>query len=255
MARKLAADLSDAGFVVVSGLARGVDAAAHAAALDGGTVAVLAGGVDVIYPAENTQLFHDIGRSGLRLSDQPMGLQPQARHFPARNRIIAALSRGVVVIEAATKSGSLITAEQALSLGREVLAVPGHPFDARASGCNMLLRDGATLVRGADDVVAALGALPVAPRPVQQAPVQHAPVQHAPAPLPVGPSAPAQRTLRDTAALHSQILARLGPSPVAEDQLIRDLALAPRLIAPALMDLELDGRIARQPGGLLARVD
>ena len=241
MARKLAEDLGDAGFVVVSGLARGVDAAAHSAALPTGTIAVQAGGVDVIYPAENTALAHDIAARGLRLSEAPMGLQPQARHFPARNRIISGLCAAVVVVEAAAKSGSLITARGALDQNRDVFAVPGHPFDARAAGCNMLIRDGAMLVRGAADVIAAL-ALPAGLATIPQ-----------PEAAPARPAVEAPpRSLRDTAALHREILSRLGPSPLAEDQLIRDLATDATGIAPALLDLELAGHISRQPGGLLS---
>ena len=169
--RTLAHDLGEAGYVVVSGLARGVDAAAHLAALPIGTIAVQAGGVDIMYPAENAELAEDIAKQGLRLSEQPMGLQPMARHFPHRNRIISGLARATVVVEAAAKSGSLITARDALDQGRDVLAVPGHPLDARASGCNMLIRDGATLVRNAADVLEAIGPcrrapqLPLEPRP------------------------------------------------------------------------------------------
>ena len=234
MAKRLAEELTEAGFVVVSGLARGIDTAAHHGALAGGTVAVQAGGVDVIYPAENTQLAHDIGKGGLRLSEMRMGLQPQARHFPARNRIISGLSQAVVVVEAAAKSGSLITARNALDQARDVLAVPGPPFDARASGCNMLIRDGATLVRNATDIIETLQPVvaPELPLPAPQA---------------------TQRTLRDTAALHSEILSRLGPAPIAEDQLLRDIAAPATLIAPVLVDLELDGKITRQAGGLLSR--
>ncbi len=237
-ARKLAGDLVDAGFVVVSGLARGVDTAAHLAALDGGTIAVMAGGVDIIYPAENTALAHDIAAKGLRLSEMPMGLQPQARHFPQRNRIISALSQGVLVVEAAAKSGSLITARTALDQGRDVMAVPGHPFDARAAGCNMLIRDGASLVRSADDVIGVLGDPQSVDRPVS-------------VPAPAATPKP-KRSLRETAALYDQILSRLGPSPLAEDQLIRDLRVTAKQVAPVLVDLELDGRIDRQAGGLLA---
>ncbi|MEY1554756.1 DNA-processing protein DprA [Yoonia sp. R2331] len=239
MTKQLAGELAEAGFVVVSGLARGVDAAAHTAALTGGTIAVQAGGVDVIYPAENTALAHDLAQSGLRLSEMPMGLQPQARHFPARNRIIAGLSSAVVVVEAAAKSGSLITARNALDMHRDVLAVPGHPFDARAAGCNMLIRDGALLVRSAADVIEALGTAPAADTVAPE--------------LPLDPPKPA-KPLREVAALHDQILARLGPSPMAEDQLIRDLAVGSTQVSPALVDLELQGKIARQAGGLLARV-
>ncbi|MBC7131962.1 MAG: DNA-protecting protein DprA [Roseovarius sp.] len=236
MARSLAAELSQKGFTVVSGLARGIDAAAHQASLEAGTVAVMAGGVDVIYPAENTRLSEDVARTGLRLSEQPMGLVPQARHFPTRNRLISGLARAVVVIEAAAKSGSLITARTALDQGREVMAVPGHPLDARASGCNMLIRDGAILVRSAADVIEAL---PRADTPVQ-------------AEIPLPDPAPPPRPLRETAALHTEILARLGPSPLAEDQLIRDLASPAQAVAPALVALELDGRIVRHPGGLVS---
>ena len=238
MARSLAQQLGEAGFVIVSGLARGVDAAAHLASLETGTIAVQAGGLDILYPAENAKLAGDIAAKGLRLSEQPMGLQPMARHFPSRNRIISGLARATIVVEAAAKSGSLITARDALDQGRDVLAVPGHPFDARAAGCNMLLRDGATLVRSAADVIEAIG-------PAES-------VETGQQPLPLAP-APRPRSLRETAALHQQILDRLGPSPVAEDQLIRDLQTAASDVAPALVDLELEGRIARQPGGLLCR--
>ena len=237
MSKALAQGLGEDGFAVVSGLARGVDTAAHHAALETGTIAVQAGGVDVLYPAENAELAAKIGKTGLRLSEQPMGLQPMARHFPKRNRIISGLSQAVVVVEAAAKSGSLITARNALDQGRDVLAVPGHPFDARASGCNMLIRDGATLVRGAKDVIEAL-AHPRAPE--------------LPLEPPAVPPAPA-RSLRDVAALHSEILSRIGPSPVAEDQLIRDLKSPANAVAPVLVDMEMNGLIERQAGGLLAR--
>ncbi len=235
MARKLAEGLTDAGFVVVSGLARGIDTAAHLAALEGGTIAVQAGGVDVIYPRENAALADDIAKTGLRLSEIAIGTQPQARHFPRRNRIISGIARAVVVVEAAARSGSLITAKNALDQGRDVLAVPGHPFDARAFGCNALLRDGATLVRSAEDVIEAICKEQVAqPEPVPQQP-----------PKP-------ERSLRDTSKLHNEILSRLGPSPVAEDQLIRDLELPSQKVAPELLNLELDGKIIRAPGGLLS---
>jgi DNA processing protein len=249
MTRRLVEGLAGAGQVVVSGLARGIDAEAHQAALATGTVAVQAGGVDVVYPLENADLAAEIAAKGCRISEQPMGLQPQARHFPQRNRIVSGLARAVVVVEAAARSGSLITAKNALDQGREVLAVPGHPFDARAAGCNLLLRDGATLVRSANDVLEAIGlrgdfmaqpTLDLIPMAV-------------PDPLP-GP-VPPRRPLTDIAAVHSEILARLGPSPLAEDQLIRDLALPQAALAPALIQLEMQGRIQRQAGGLLSRID
>ncbi len=240
MARRLAGDLGAAGYVVVSGLARGIDAAAHLAALDSGTIAVQAGGVDTIYPAENAELALNLGKSGLRISEQPMGLQPMARHFPARNRIISGLAQATIVVEAAAKSGSLITARDALDQGREVMAVPGHPMDARASGCNMLIRDGATLVRSAQDVLEALAPLAATQQPELSLVIPEAPQKD-------------NRSLRETADLHSQILSRLGPSPLAEDQLIRDLGRPAAKITPALVELELDGSIDRAPGGLLTR--
>ncbi|MFN3972250.1 MAG: DNA-processing protein DprA [Gemmobacter sp.] len=242
MARRLAETLSAAGFTVVSGLARGIDAEAHQGALAGGTVAVLAGGVDVAYPPENTSLLAEIAAQGCVVSEAPMGCQPQARHFPLRNRIVSGLARAVVVVEAASRSGSLLTARAALDQGREVLAVPGHPFDARAAGCNQLIREGATLVRSAADVVEAIGAglrLPLDPVPAPRPPLP-------------GPAAP-RRPLADAAGLHAMILDRLGPSPLPEDQLIRDLALPPALLAPELLALEMEGRVHRAPGGLLSR--
>ncbi|OYW58995.1 MAG: DNA protecting protein DprA [Rhodobacterales bacterium 12-65-15] len=244
MARRLGLGLAGAGFTVVSGLARGIDAEAHAAAVDGaaGTVAVMAGGVDVIYPPENAGLAAEIAAKGCRISEHPPGLEPQARHFPLRNRLVSGLSRAVIVVEAAAKSGSLITARAALDQGREVMAVPGHPFDARAAGCNMLIRDGALLIRGTNDVLEALGAPVVAEDSLLDEP------------RPVPAAARTPRALKDTALLHSMILSRLGPSPLAEDQLLRDLEVTSAELAPELLSLELDGRIARQPGGLLARV-
>ena len=234
MTRSLANGLVEAGYVVVSGLARGIDTVAHLTALEGGTVAVMAGGVDVIYPSENAKLAEDIVSKGVLVSEQPMGIAPIARHFTKRNRIISGLSRAVVVVEAAGRSGSLITARGALDQGRDVLAVPGHPFDARAGGCNMLIRDGATLVRSAEDVIEAIGPAVVA----QPA-------------LPLdAPERP--RSLPDTARIHQQILSRLGPTPLAEDQLVRDLSLAAPQVSPALTELELNGTIERHPGGLLS---
>jgi DNA processing protein len=202
---------------------------------------VQAGGVDVVYPDENARLAADIAAQGCRISEQSMGLQPQARHFPQRNRIVSGLARAVVVVEAATRSGSLITAKTALDQGREVLAVPGHPFDARAAGCNMLIRDGATLVRGPQDVQEAIGA--------QVLPFSEAQLDREDLPGPVPP----RRPLAEMAQLHGQILARLGPSPLAEDQLIRDLGLPAAAIASQLLTLELEGQITRAPGGLLSR--
>ena len=236
MARALSEGLGEHGFIIVSGMARGVDTAAHMAALDTGTIAVLGGGADVLYPAENTKLAEDIvAKGGARVSEQAMGLQPQARHFPARNRIISGMSQAVIVVEAAARSGSLITARTALDQGRDVMAVPGHPFDARASGCNMLLRDGARLVRNVEDVIEALA--PLVDTPPETHPAEDR----------------LQRPLAEIAQLHQQILDRLGPSPLGEDQLIRDLGTSSKQVSPALTDLEMQGRIQRQPGGLVSR--
>ena len=227
---------------MVSGLARGIDTAAHIASLQTGTVAVFAGGVDVLYPSENAKLAEDmIAAGGLRISEQPMGLQPQARHFPMRNRLISGLSRAVVVVEAAAKSGSLITAKNALDQGRDVFAVPGHPMDARASGCNMLIRDGAVLVRNAQDILDEVQSL--SGNEPEQADLD----------LPVAPPPPQpRRSKQETQALHQDILDRLGPSPVSEDQLIRDLNLASSQVSPALTEMELEGRLKRLSGGMLA---
>lgn len=235
MARFLSADIAAQGIATVSGLARGIDTAVHETTVKTGTIAVFGGGLDHLYPSENKNLARAILENGLHISEQPFGMAPQARHFPMRNRIISALSPALIVIEAATKSGSLITARTALDQGREVLAVPGHPFDARASGCNMLIRDGATLVRSAEDVIAAL---PPTPQPMPEVKVPDQPQP--------------KRGLRETAALHQQILDRLGPSPIAEDQLIRELGVAAAPCASALVELELEGQVQRLRGGMIA---
>ncbi|WEF23713.1 DNA-processing protein DprA [Paracoccus sp. S3-43] len=237
MARGMAAGLGEAGHTVVAGLARGIDTAAHNAALPTGTVAVMAGGVDVIYPAENLVLAAQIAEKGVLVSEQPPGTEPQARHFPTRNRIVSGLSLAVVVIEAAHRSGTLITAKNALDQGREVMAVPGHPMDARAGGCNQLIRDGALLVRNSADVCAALG------REAEAVAMTEAPVVSAPAPCrePVEPG-----------ELEARILSRLGPSPSDENDVIRDLGLPAAAANAAILSLELQGRLLRVPGGRLA---
>lgn len=236
MARAMSSALGEKGVVVVSGLARGIDAAAHHAALETGTIAVLAGGIDIAYPAENAALFTQMETKGVLITEQPITQQPLARHFPARNRLISGISKALVVIEAAGKSGSLITARFALDQGRDVFAVPGHPFDARASGCNSLIRDGAILVRSAEDVLNALG--------VEQNSVQKDLFTH---------SEPQNRTLSETAKLHSEILRRLGPSPMSEDQLIRDISGNAAQTSAVVVELELEGKVLRQPGGLLSK--
>jgi DNA processing protein len=253
MARRLAEQLAEAGYVVVSGLARGIDTAAHEASLEFGTVAVMAGGVDVTYPGENAGLAAEIEAKGCLVSEQPMGTEPQARHFPLRNRIVSGLSRAVIVVEAAARSGSLITAKTALDQGREVLAVPGHPFDARAAGCNMLIRDGAVLVRSGADIIEALGAAVQVMVAQAGPPVTRRAID--PPPTPAPRVQPPVGTWGDMTALHQMILDRLGPSPLAEDQLIRDLGLPSSRIAPEILALELEGKVLRQAGGLLSRVE
>jgi DNA processing protein len=250
MARALAGGLGARGLATVSGLARGIDTEVHGASLATGTLAVMAGGVDIVYPPENAALAAAIADQGLRLSEQPMGLEPQARHFPRRNRLIAGLSRAVVVVEAAEGSGSLITARDALDQGRDVLAVPGHPLDPRAAGCNQLIRDGARLVRGVEDVLAALGPDLPAPQPAPRHPT--AVRRAAPAAAASPPTAATAAPAFDPVQLHGRILDALGAAPVAEDQLLRDLALPAAAAAPALLFLELAGRIRREPGGFLA---
>ncbi|MCP5088293.1 MAG: DNA-protecting protein DprA [Rhodobacteraceae bacterium] len=232
MTRLIARELGEAGFMITSGLARGIDAEAHRAALETGTIAVQASGLDVIYPRENTRLHEQIAQTGLRLSEQSIGLVPQARHFPQRNRIIAGLSQATVVVEGAARSGSLITAREAADLGREVMAVPGNPLDGRAAGCNMLIRDGATLVRSGADIVEAL--------------LRHT-APHAPVPVAdEGSQAPPPDQIDQT------ILSLLSPTAIAEDMLIRDSGLPAKHVSQHLISLELEGKIERQPGGMLA---
>lgn len=244
MARALANELSEAGYVVVSGLARGIDTCAHLAAAKNGSIAVLAGGVDVIYPNENLNLASSMLDEGALLSEQPIGMAPIARHFPMRNRIISGLCSATVIVEAAGKSGSLITARGALDQGRDVLAVPGHPFDARASGCNMLIRDGASLVRNAQDIISILGDNRASPQVVEDEQM----------PLRLAESTKPKRSLFETSKLHQRILDQLGPSPIAEDQLLRDIGAHTSKMIPALTNLEMDGQIKRGPGGMISRI-
>ena len=246
MASSLAKELAQAGFVVVSGLARGIDAAAHRAALTSGTVAVVAGGIDNFYPRETAALAAEIGEAGLRLSEMPVGMAPQARHFPQRNRIVSGLSEAVVVVEGAAKSGSLITARTALDQGRDVMAVPGHPLDPRAGGCNMLIRDGATLIRSGNDVLEALaperGADPALPGVWADDPVD-----------PPDALTQAQPVAGPMDGLSGRILALLAANPVSEDTLIRAAGAPPQVVLATLAEMTIEGAIDRQPGGLIAR--
>jgi len=229
-ARGLAHELGQHDLVVVSGLARGIDSAAHDGALDSGTIGVIAGGIDVFYPPENEERQKALYERGLVLAEMPPGTEPRARHFPYRNRIIAGMSSGTVVIEAAPRSGSLITARLAAEAGREVMAVPGSPLDPRAQGCNQLIRDGATLVQNAADVIEVI-------RPYESR-VQAAPSPYEPAPEPMNGD--------DALGLVEELL---GPSPVPVDEIIRLSGAPSGAVQMALLELDLAGRLDRHAGG------
>jgi len=238
-ARDMALQLGGHQFVVVSGLARGIDAAAHEGALPTGTIAVLAGGIDVVYPEENRALHESIAERGVLIAEMPVGTTPQARHFPRRNRIISGISLGVLVVEAALGSGSLITARCALDQGREVFAVPGSPLDPRCRGANDLIRKGARLVESADDILEEL------------APALEVPLAERRRDL-FAAAAPA---MPDEAALDSartRVLEMLSPSPLPVDELVRQCQLSPAIVLTVLLELQLAGRIERQPGNQVA---
>ncbi len=242
-ASRMARDLAEAGFVVTSGLARGIDGAAHegalgAGTLDAATIAVVAGGVDVFYPPEHEDLQKTIATRGAVVAEMPPGTQPLARHFPRRNRIISGLALGIVVIEAAERSGSLITARYAAEQGREVFAVPGSPLDPRCKGPNGLIRDGAHLTESASDVLAVLRG-----RRIDLAEPAHA--------LP--PPGPIAADAVDRA--RPLVLELLSPTPVAVDEVIRRCQLSPAIVATVLLELELAGRLDRQPGNRVALLD
>ena len=258
VARELAAALGRAGLVVISGLARGIDAAAHLGGLETGSVAVVAGGVDVVYPEENRGLYDALARRGAIVAELPLRTEPQARHFPRRNRIISGMALGVVVVEAAARSGSLITARFALEQGREVFAVPGSPLDPRARGCNELLRSGATLTESADDVLSQLGpqlrGIEATPPPVPsrasegeiEQPAVKAEVQKA---RWEQPNAAKAEFDEDRLAL---ILEMLGPTPVTVDELVRQCQMSAAAVATLLLELELAGRVERHPGNAVS---
>jgi DNA processing protein len=235
----LAQDLSQAGLAVASGLARGIDTAAHEGALQGGTVAVLAGGVDVVYPPENQKLYDAIRAEGAIISEMRLGEAPQARHFPRRNRLISGLARGLVVVEAAERSGSLITANYALEQGREIFAVPGSPLDPRAKGANRLIRDGATLIENAEDVLAVL-------RPIMGGGFGEADGE---API-LGPDPAALEQEADR--VRRAVEEALGPAPVAVDELIRLTGAPASAVLTVLLELELAGRCRRHPGNFVS---
>jgi DNA processing protein len=251
LARDLAAALGCGGLVVISGLARGIDAAAHLGALETGSVAVVAGGVDVVYPEANRGLYDALSDRGVVIAELPLGTEPQARHFPRRNRIISGMALGVVVVEAAARSGSLITARFALEQGREVFAVPGSPLDPRARGCNDLLRHGATLTETAEDVLSLLGPQLSGIEPLRAIPSVAIPA--APRRRPPGVAGPADPVapLEDDAMIEL-ILENLGPTPVAVDELVRQCQLSAAVVATLLLELELVGRVERHPGNLVS---
>lgn len=241
-AKMLAMDLAKAGYGIISGMARGIDGAAHEGALmHGTTVAVLAGGVDVIYPPEHRDLYERIAATGAVISEMPPGTEPQAAFFPRRNRIISGASRGVVVVEATPRSGSLITARFAAEQGRDVFAVPGSPLDPRAHGPNGLIREGATLVQSADDILSELQSLSVIPKIFSEA-------KNSP------PQAIDNISENDTSALRHRIEAALGSTPAPVDELIRQCQVSPAVLATVLMELELAGRLERLPGNRVALV-
>jgi DNA processing protein len=243
--RDLAAALGQGGIVVVSGLARGIDAAAHLGALETGSVAVVAGGVDIVYPEENRGLHEAMALQGAIVAELPLGTEPQARHFPRRNRLISGMALGVVVVEAAARSGSLITARFALEQGRDVFAVPGSPLDPRCRGSNDLLRHGAILTEGAEDVLSQLGAQLTHPAPPR-------PRLSVPSPAVMDwPRAGTQVPVADDTALEL-IAERLGPTPVAVDELVRQCHLSAAAVATLLLELELAGRVERHPGNLVS---
>lgn len=235
-AERIARDLGRAGFIIVSGLARGIDAAAHRASLAFGTIAVLAGGHDRIYPHDHVDLAGAILAEGASVSEMPMGWEPRARDFPRRNRLISGLSAGVVVVEAARRSGSLITSRFALEQGREVFAVPGSPLDPRAEGTNDLLKQGATLATEAADVITLL-------RPILGQPIELSAEE---------PDAPSTPGAEPGADMRSRVIGLLGPTPVSIDDLVRLSGSSPTAVRVVLLELELAGRLERHGGALVS---
>ena len=236
-AGQLARDLGDAGFVVVSGLARGIDQSAHRATIESGTVAVLAGGHDRIYPPEHGDLLASLLESGAAISEMPLGHVPRARDFPRRNRLISGAALGVVIVEAAHRSGSLITARMAAEQGREVFAVPGSPLDPRAAGTNDLIKQGAALVTQAADIINAV-------TPIMERPIAFGAREEDGEPL----------DFETDASDRARIVNLLGPSPISLDDLIRMSSASPAIVRSVLLELELAGRLERHGGGLVSLV-
>jgi DNA processing protein len=247
LSRTFARELASAGLVIVSGLARGIDAAAHEASLEGGTVAVLAGGVDVVYPPEHAALQARIAEVGCLVTEQPPGFVPRAKDFPRRNRLISGISLGVLVIEAARRSGTLVTARYAGEQGREVFAVPGHPLDPRVEGTNQLLKSGATIATQTEDVLDAL-APQLAGGSAGFRDLQVASI----APSPAVPG-PGSQQSEPGEAERAQVLSALGPHPIDIDEIVRSTALGAREIRVLLMELDLAGEIVRHGHQLVSR--
>lgn len=238
-AQTIAGELGNASLVIASGLARGIDTAAHEGSLATGTCAVVAGGIDIVYPPENQALHARIRAEGVIVSEMPPGTTPQARHFPRRNRIISGLSRGVIIVEAAEGSGSLITANYALEQNREVFAVPGSPLDPRAKGTNRLIREGATLTESAQDVLNVL-------RPILGAGFRD------PARDP-GPPLDTKAAEAEADTIRHQVLELLGPAPVEVDEIIRRTEASAAAVLIVLLELELAGRLSRHPGNKVSQ--
>ncbi|GAA3852063.1 DNA-processing protein DprA [[Pseudomonas] carboxydohydrogena] len=232
----IARDLADAGFVIASGLARGIDQAAHRASLDGGTVAVLAGGHDRIYPPEHEGLLASvIDTGGGAISEMPLGHSPRARDFPRRNRLISGVALGILIVEAAHRSGSLITGRFANEQGREVFAVPGSPLDPRAAGTNDLIRQGATLTTCAADIINAVA--PIMGRPIE---------------LPMEEDEPPHEGREPQETDRARIVGLLGPSPLGIDDLVRMAGTSPAIVRTVLLELEMAGRLERHGGGMVS---
>ena len=241
-AKVLAADLAKAGSGVISGMARGIDGAAHEGALTAGvTVAVLAGGTDVIYPPEHRDLHQRIAETGAVISEMPPGTEPQAAFFPRRNRLISGASQGVVVVEATPRSGSLITARFAAEQGRDVFAVPGSPLDPRAHGPNGLIRDGAVLIQSADDIIQELQSLRAISTNISSA-------------SPGRDQVPDIKEEIEVGDIRRRIEAALGATPAAVDELVRQCQVSPAVLATILLELELAGRLERLPGNRVALI-
>ena len=239
-ARQVAGELGEAGYTVISGLARGIDAAAHAGSLETGTAAVLGGGPDHIYPRDNTDLYHNLVEKGVLVSESPLGYRATAKDFPRRNRIISGLSLGVVVIEAAERSGTLITARYALEQNREVMAAPGSPLDPRTKGCNRLIRQGAALIENSEDIIRILSDVRPPEPPLQIFDLKE-------------PGEVWDIPETDLEKARVEILTLLSPTPTPRDEIIRLSNLPPHLVLAILLELELSGDIVVEPDGRISK--